>query len=110
MIQHNFAFIRFYANSSCLLAVVQLFYVLHTITVTVNPPLIVFLFNIAQLIICSAGSEMDANGLSVIPDFVSEAQESHLITETSRAWRHTKYEYSHWDNVNQLIISSNHGK
>ncbi len=49
---------------------------------------------------------MDANGLSITPDFVSEAQESHLITETDRTWRHTKYEYSHWDNVSQFMFFS----
>ena len=58
-----------------------------------------------QYIQCSDSCINDASDLIVFPNFVTEEEESGLMTEIDKTWRHTKYEYSHWDEVCVVIIT-----
>lgn len=36
---------------------------------------------------------------AIIPNFITEKEESSLLKEIEKTWKRVKYEYSHWDNV-----------
>lgn len=44
-------------------------------------------------------SPEDLSDLTVIPNFITEAQETTLLREIDKTWKRMKYEYSHWDDV-----------
>ena len=37
--------------------------------------------------------------MTIVPGFIAAEEESSLMKEMERVWRHSKYEYSHWDKV-----------
>lgn len=44
-------------------------------------------------------------GMQVLPDFVSEAEEAALLAELEPVLKRMRYEFDHWDNVSLLLIN-----
>lgn len=42
------------------------------------------------------------NDMKILPDFISEEEETQLFEEVEPYMKRLRYEFDHWDDVNQL--------
>ena len=51
-------------------------------------------------VVCSRGAESDARDhLSLTLDFITENEETEMMSDVEMTFRRRKYEYDHWDRV-----------